>query len=110
MPNLKLTYEHSLALATTVVGFLVALIPSFAPYTQHLIMGASVLLSVVIILGDAIKNRAKGESVATASLDSVKTALSQLDLNSIVKDELAKIAVSNTQPIPVQPPAPTPTQ
>lgn len=85
--NPQTVYAHAGAIASQIVGFLVAFIPSLAPSERAIIAIGGVVLSAVILIAHAIRNRPVGQSPVTAAVNEIDSTV----LNAAVRKELSAI-------------------
>lgn len=94
-------YAHGVAIATTIVGFVVAFVPSWGNHgsvEEATIAIGGIVIGFGILVWDAVKNRPAGVTGEAAVADVEKTfrsLLSRVDFSAIVQGELAKAGQSS---------------
>lgn len=63
--ELSTTQAHTLAIVTQIVGFIIAFVPSLAPYQSVLVAAGGVVLSAVILIAHAVRTQPAGSKAAS---------------------------------------------
>lgn len=90
LSHLKITQAGLVALATTIIGQLVAFVPAFAPDKQVLISAASGAISAAFLIANAIHKLAdsnvSASDVKSGAIDAARTEIGKVDFNKLVSD------------------------
>lgn len=98
----KTVQAHALALATQVVGLLIAFLPSLAPEKQLLIGVGSTVLAASILIAHAVRSK-------HLPAPAIPTSLGALVQDAQTLTEVAKLLAPLAQPAPTAKALPAPT-